>query len=246
MLARFFIASGVLLAGALPVSCVTNSGEVRANDRPVEAPRPDDPVEAPSPAIKDPAQTSDPLLAKTRIGLIDMGYVFRNSDEFTTRRKQLEKDIAVFSRKDKEMAAHVKSLQEAANAAPNASEEQQSLKLDLIKRNAEYQSFRTAAEQKFARREAELFLSIYQRVEKIVGDYARETGLVLVNRFERERIGPTGDLKKDLKELSRGTVYFHPGLDISEEVLVRLNRAYAAEPRKELTRSEHRGDDRIR
>lgn len=203
----------------------------------------DSPVEAPKPPLRPSG--SRLLGAGLSIALIDMGYVFKNSKRFNTQRKELEEELARFTRQDQKRAAHIKALQESVKSAEAGSEEQQSLNLELIKRTADYQALQVTKKQGFAKREAEIFKSLYLDVQSLVETFAREQDIALVIRFERGQISEIEDAAESLKRMNRQIVHYDPALDISDEILRRLNRLHALQEKESTGLPRRSRDDHI-
>lgn len=207
-----------------------------------QSPEAELPVEAPKPPLRPSGRRS--LEAGLSIALIDMGYVFKNSALFNTRRRELQEELARFTRQDQKRAEHIKALQKSVKSAEAGSEERQSLNLELIKRTADYQALQVTKKQDFAKREAEIFKSIYLDVQSLVETFAREQDISLVIRFDRGEVSEIEDAAESLKRMNRQIVYYDPALDISEEILERLNRLHATK-QGDKNRSRRRLHDRI-
>jgi len=71
-------------------------------------------------------------------------------------------------------------------------------------------------------------LEVYTEIVRLAGTVARERGYDLVQRIDRMPVLESGDPDVMGEIERRGVLYSDPSIDLSAEVLERLNRGYAA------------------
>ena len=179
-------------------------------------------------AAQATGSASEPLPHKT--GLIDMGHVFKNYKKFEALRSSLEAEVKAYAEQDKTDAEKLKALQTQlqalAKTVTETSPEYKRLEQQLSEASAKYQADRRLKEREFARKDAEIFKTVYLEVSEFVKKYAEWKQYTLVLRFERDDPSKAQDLQQSLQQMNRQVVYFKPHDDISDDIVMYLNQAY--------------------
>lgn len=168
-----------------------------------------------------------------KIALIDMGHVFKNYAKFEALRKELEGEIKQFAEQDKAEAEKIKGmqtqLQQLGKTFNETSPEYTQLEQQLTDAAAKYQADRRLKERDFARKEAEIFKTVYLEVcdaVKLYAQYNPDVSMVL--RFDRDQIGDASNPQEALQRMNRQVVYHSPEHDISDAIVKFLNKNYPA------------------
>ncbi|MCH8830625.1 MAG: OmpH family outer membrane protein [Planctomycetes bacterium] len=117
-------------------------------------------------------------------------------------------------------------LQGDLKDAVTGSKAARQLQKDLIKKAAEYQTFRKTEQLRFLNQEAAIYKTIYMKVKKVVSEIAAKRGFTLVIRFNHQGVAAALDSKTILKRMNRLVVSYDKSIDITETVLKTLNDRY--------------------
>jgi Skp family chaperone for outer membrane proteins len=182
-----------------------------------------------------PLAATEPPVARDvpavpRIGLVDVAEVFNNYRKFQVLRDELQAELAERDRKASGMAAQIKQMQNRLESdnVRQGSPEHQRLRRELAVATAEFEDFRQSAQDELRRKEAQNFKTIWLEVADAVGEHAEEQGLTLVLRFDRGELPDVQDPAKLIQSIQCLSLYHRPDDDITDAILDRLNRRYAA------------------
>ena len=158
----------------------------------------------------------------TRIAVIDLQTVFKNHQRFQTKKDAFNKDADAYK-------AHVRDTQRKGNAEIEklkqfkpGTPEYTNLEKRLAGMQADLQVETQLKNKEMALREAQIFYQAYNEVQQQVAKFSGEYGISMVLRFEQTEINPA-NLQSVRMGLSRPVVYVYPQLDITAEVIKRLN-----------------------
>lgn len=165
-----------------------------------------------------------------KVGLIDMGYVFKNYEKFKTLRADLEAEMKQVVEKDQVDSQKIKKLQSdlqlLGKTHNESSPEYQRKEKELADAVASYQTSRKLLERDFMRKEAEIFKTTYLEVADFVKKYAEWRHYTLVMRFNRDEIDDSQNIQETMQQMNRQVIYYQPQDDISDEIIKYLNQAY--------------------
>ncbi|WP_437187245.1 OmpH family outer membrane protein [Planctomicrobium sp. SH668] len=178
-------------------------------------------AQAPSAAEPTPA----------RVGLIDMAYLFKNSEKFVALTQALEKEIEATDEQAKTLADQVRNIQAqlASNVLQPGSPEAEQLEADLFRSNAELETFKQQAQQGFIRKEAEIYKTIYLESENAVKMYSKHYGYTLVIRFDQNEVEQAQNPQQVINAMNRQVVHFRPTDDMTKPILNYLNGEWKKE-----------------
>ena len=182
------------------------------------------PAEPESSSGERGSSSGEPTLE--RIGIIDMAYVFKNSDRFTHERDALKADITKSDVTAKLMVKELKEVEQARQQAAKGTQEFTDLEADLARKKVDFEIFRKEEQAKYVKREAQIYKDVYLDVQKAVADHAERHGFTLVVRFNRESVHEKKKPEDIIQAVGKQIVYFRPQHDITDEVLKQLNDDY--------------------
>lgn len=173
--------------------------------------------------------TSDNQQKKAnKVGLIDMAKVFKEYEKFTLQREKLKDEIELKRAAYKGTRKQIDQLKKKISdpLISSDSPEKRQWEKEYFDLNAQYQSKLKQDEIEFMRREAKIYKEIYQEVQDAVKLYAGYYGYSLVLRYSSEGLeGVTGP-RKILEKMNRLVVYNSPEIDITEPILMHLNKNF--------------------
>jgi Skp family chaperone for outer membrane proteins len=183
----------------------------------------DDTPSAPAPDATAANPASALLIGTVRMGAIFKGYqkVAKMSEAFKgdvmARKRELTRIMERAQREADTMAGLTPGT--AAHGDCQAR---------IAKLKAEHEELRKKSEAEFTRQEAEMLLTLYKEIQWAIGVIAQQRGLTLVFRHEDEPIDPKisaeSDPTKAMSAIERWVVFASPKLDITREVVTKLNR----------------------
>ncbi len=184
-----------------------------------------------APAVEAPPADAAAAAPPARIGLIDMAYVFKHYRKFGVLQEAIRTEFAEEDLKAKRMASEADLLANQLQKLPEGSDERAAIEQQLIKRKAEFESFRKTAQREILKQESQLYRTIYLEVSDAIRDHARAEGFRTILRFSREDIDATSDPKEILQVLNRAVPYYDPEDDITDAIVEVLNENYDQESR---------------
>ncbi|NBP80380.1 OmpH family outer membrane protein [bacterium] len=104
------------------------------------------------------------------------------------------------------------------------------LEAEIAKAQGDFNVTAQLQKKDFMDREAQVYMQVYQEIEKAVEQFARQHRIAVVFRFDGE---PTDSGNRDeiLRGITKPIVYLEPGIDITPDVLKMLNgNAVATQP----------------
>lgn len=171
------------------------------------------------------AAAAAPSTVPHKVGLIDMAHVFKNYKKFETLREDLKLEIGVSEEKAKTMQAELAELQGHLKKFMEGSKEYAKAEQEIVKKAAEFESFRRTASREFLKKESQIYLQVYNETSEAVKKYADYYKYTLVIRFNREELD-TENPQNLLQGMNRQVVYHRGEDDITVSVLDYLNRRY--------------------
>ncbi len=176
-----------------------------------------------------------------KVGLIDMAHVFKHYKKFEALREDLKLEISASEEKAKAMQAELAELQTKMKAMMEGSPAYTKTEQEIVRKAADFESFRRTASRDFLKKESQIYLQVYNETSEAVKKYADFYKYTLVIRFNREELD-TENPQTLLQGMNRQVVYHHAEDDITVSVLDYLNKRYtpsgapAAAPGKQATK----------
>jgi len=176
-------------------------------------------------ALATPTQEADddaatPSTAQP-IGLLDVGYVFKNYPCFTELLAEMKTDVQAAEAEVKKKKEALAGLQKELKLHTIGTPEYAELERRIAMAQAELAGSIEAQKKVFVRREARLYYDAYQEIAQVVEDYARENNLALVLRFNDNPVN-VNDPKDVLRGINSPVVWHDQGRDLTRIILQRL------------------------
>lgn len=197
------------LLSAAALACLTGFVAVQAQQSPGQ------------PAATAPKTAALP----TKIGLVDVARVFRESNEFNDMRARLTQDFEKSRAEAAVIAQKAKKGQEEIALLKKGSPEYLKVEAELAKLSSEFETLQKLTQANSLRRDAEIHEQIYRQTTEVIGLYAKHFNYTLVLRFNSDPLD--GDNPQKLANgLTKMVVYHQPQDDITEAVIEYMNRRY--------------------
>lgn len=166
-----------------------------------------------------PLAAEDPV-AKLPVGLIDVGYIFKNHKPVAEKLATLKPALAELEKTVQLRQVEIEQVQRRL-AAPKEGDDRAKLQQQFVKLQNELRAFLETERQKLQKQELQIQKEIYTKVQAEVQRLAKERGLQLV------LVRPRGSLEtEDIGELNRTLnqlVIYEDGLDLTDEILKALD-----------------------
>lgn len=167
---------------------------------------------------------ADETKSELPIGLIDVGYIFKNYKPAVEKLATLKPALQELEKTVQLRQVEIEQVQRKL-AAPKEGDNRPKLQAQVAKLQQDLRVYLETERQNLQKRELQIQAEIYKLVQTEVQRIAKERGLKLVV------VRPRGNLEsQDAGELGRTLsqlVIFEDGLDLTEEVLKALEAASA-------------------
>lgn len=162
----------------------------------------------------------------TNVAVVDINQVFQQHNRFKSRMDDLKKQIEDFEASIRAARKQITTQGEKAKDFKPGSVDYKRAEQTLAKSSADLQVNMQLKRKEFLEQEAKIYYEAYNEVSDHVQQIAGNYGIGLVLRFSRDEMDPT---KRDsvLQGVNRAVVYHHGNLDITRQVIDRLNRGLA-------------------
>lgn len=159
----------------------------------------------------------------TRLALIDMAKVFKQSKVFESKRDALKQQISeaeeVARTKQAALERLTKNLQDFEKGTEDRAEVERMVK----KAKDEFEAYRREEQARFLKAESTIYREIYELATSEVAKYCRDHGIDVVIRFNGDPL-PVDKPQELLQSMNRQIVYEN-GLDITDEIILAVNQA---------------------
>jgi outer membrane protein len=162
-----------------------------------------------------------------KVGLIDMGQVFKEYKKFEALREDLRPEFQAVQEEEKGVAEKIEAAQKelASGAFKQGSPEFIEREQAITKQVAEFQALRTNHQKEMYRRESKIYHTVYHEVQDAVNKFCTTYKYTLVMRFSRDEL--SSDPQKLMQGLNKPVVFHQPEDDLTDSVIDYLNQKYA-------------------
>ena len=161
-----------------------------------------------------------------RVGLIDMGHIFKNYKRVEDLLKDLKAEVSKTDQQAKSMANTIKQKSEQLKQLKEGTPAYTNLERQLAQEAANFETFRKVAQRDFLRKEAQIYRTVYLEVAEAVEKYAEYYKYTLVIRFNRDGVDDTQKTAEVVNRMNRQIIYHREEDDITTSILDYLNRRY--------------------
>lgn len=162
----------------------------------------------------------------TKIGLVDMARVFKEYEKFSRLREDLEGQKGELIESAKQAKAAATKIAEEMKQFGQDSNEYRIREEKITKLSTEFETRARIAQRDLARKEAEVFETVYVEASDVIARYAKHFNYTLVLRFNSEQIDADNP-QKLANGLNKLVLYNRPQDDITDPVVEALNREFA-------------------
>jgi Skp family chaperone for outer membrane proteins len=175
----------------------------------------------PSPVSRAPAGPT--------VALVDIGYIFKNSQRFKTMMEELKADVERIKAESKAQRAEINELGDRLRQYRNGTPDYQALEGEIAKRQAQFTATSQLRGRDIARREAKIWLDVYREICDATNDYMQRNNIDMVMRFNGDPVDP--EEPDSVREfLARSVISHRSELDITPAILQSMNRGGVNRP----------------
>lgn len=161
-----------------------------------------------------------------KIGLIDMAHVFQEYEKFKVLRLDLKSEIEKSDTKAKSFMAQSQTIQAQLKELKSGSPQYVKYEKQLLQLKADFDGYRTSAQRDLMRAESKIYKQVYMDVSAAVKEYCKHYDYTLVMRFNRKSVNGSEDPNDIVQGMNRQVVFFQAQDDITDRVLLYLNKNY--------------------
>lgn len=165
----------------------------------------------------------------TKIGLIDMGHVFKNYRKFKVLHDDLRVRVEKRSGQANLMAGRIQGLKSALRALDKRSPEYAKAEKQVVDKTRELEDFRKKTQRDILAEESQIYRTVYLEVADAVKKFAEAHGYTLILRFDRKGMEAVTEPENVAQKVNQLIVYFHPQNDVTEAIVKGLNEHYRKE-----------------
>lgn len=170
------------------------------------------------------AKAQQPAGPATHVAVIDVGYIFKHHGRFKAAMEKMKDEVMQAENSLKAERDRVNGLMEQLQGFKVGSPEHKKLEAEIAKAQGDFNVTAQLQKKDFMEREAQVYMQVYQEIEKAVERFAQQHRIAAVFRFDGEPIdGSNRD--QILRGITKPIVYLEPGIDITPDVLKMLNGA---------------------
>ena len=171
---------------------------------------------------------ANPQAGTHRIAVVDIGYIFKNHAGFKARKAELEAEMKQASERLKAEQETLRRMAQDLQKMQPGTEPYKQQEEEIARRNGDLQIRFQLQDKEFARKEANIYHTVYKEVEQEVQYLASQGGLDAVLRFNGDTVDPAQP-PQVMRDVNKLVVWFHPDLDLTPHVLQRLNVRYGTQ-----------------
>ena len=159
--------------------------------------------------------------AKFPVAVLNVDRIFKQFTPLQERLAPLRQDAQELEKTAQLKQVELETTQQKLQRTPAGSPDFEKLQVQLARLQTELRLFMERERRNLAKKEADIYVAIFQEMEEEVKNICKARGIKLVIR---QNAGSPKDEKVEevLKWLNRGVI-FEDGIDITDEVLAALN-----------------------
>jgi Skp family chaperone for outer membrane proteins len=160
--------------------------------------------------------------------VVDISYIFKNHNGFKAEMDRMKKEVEAYEEHLRTQQNVLMKEKERLSDYRLGSADYDALERNLADKGAKLQVDMQMKRKEFLEREARVYYDVYRQVAAAIRAFAEQSGSIeLVLRYSGEPMDPA-NRQSVLQGVNRPIVY-HRQLDITREVLDRLNRTQVSQ-----------------
>lgn len=164
--------------------------------------------------------------AAPKIVVIDVNEIFKSYSRFKQRMEQLNTEVQNADAKLKQEFEQIRKLSEGLADIRKESPDYRRVEEDITKKQSEFTASRQIQQKDFVEKRARLYYDTYVEIQQELKYFTGQFGIDLVVQHNSEEVD-TSDWQAVVRKMG-GPVVFHNNLDITKQILDRLNQRAGA------------------
>jgi Skp family chaperone for outer membrane proteins len=169
-----------------------------------------------------------PVAPGGAVAVVDISYIFKNHAGFKAEMDKMKVEVQQYEEQLRARHQALATERERLTQFRPGTPDYEKLERSLADSAAQLQIDTQLKKKEFIQRESKVYYVVYQQVLEAIRDFAEQKGIDLVLRYNGDQIDPD-DRASVLQGVNRDLVY-HRNLDITREILDRVNRTMARRP----------------
>jgi Skp family chaperone for outer membrane proteins len=163
----------------------------------------------------------------THQAVIDIGYIFKNHARFKTLMDKMRDEVMAAENGLKAERDRINGLVEQLKGFNPGTPEFKKLEAEVAKAQGEFNVTAQLQKKDFMDREAAVYQEVFGEIQQVVTKFAQEHGIAVVHRFDGNPVNGM-DRNQVLQSITKALVYYDTSIDITKDVLIRLNAGSVA------------------
>ena len=173
---------------------------------------------------QNPGLAAQPAAVRSQVALLDVGYVFKQNNHFKILKENLKNEMKLI---DGRLKAKRDAIVEKAKSLKGdvlrvGSPDYKQLEAEVARSQADLQVEVQIMKKELMIKEAKIYHEVYTEIYQEVEAIAQAYGFVVVMQFNGKRANSESP-QQVMQEISKPIVWHNSALDITPEVLKRLN-----------------------
>ncbi|KKM91665.1 hypothetical protein LCGC14_1226230 [marine sediment metagenome] len=182
-------------------------------------------------AVMGRSSAQAPAPPVTRVGVCDVGAIFNGYAKRDDLNAQLEANRKRANAEDKRRAKGIEAVEKVMQELKKGSKQFKDRLKQLEKLTIERSVWRQYAEKAFLAEHRQMMEQLYRELLAAIAQTAKAKGFDVIMYREQVDIASQTTTELYKKIAQRKCLYYNPGVDITQQVLDRLNRQYRAKPK---------------
>ena len=157
------------------------------------------------------------------VALLDVSRVFKNHSRFKSSMEAMKAQVQQIEAQVKTEKETLRKMAEQLQELQSGSPDYKQLEEQAVKRNSDLQVWMQLQRKDLMQQESKIYHNAYTEIQQEVESVAAARGFALVIRFNGEDV----DRQKPddvLRDINKSVIWFNRGLDITDEVLARIEQ----------------------
>jgi Skp family chaperone for outer membrane proteins len=159
-----------------------------------------------------------PIGEYTKVGMLDVNYIFKKHAKFTEEMTQLKKEADEMDKQMKEQEGTLKTLANQLQSMTVGTTEYTELEGKIARSKAEWTIDVQTQRRTFLQREANVYRLTYAEIENEVEKYSREHNFDIIMRFMGDPVN-SNNPESILANINKPIVYYKHEMDITPAIL---------------------------
>lgn len=170
---------------------------------------------------------STSAIAQTNVALVDVGKIFKSHPVFGQQLEALRQEAEQFKVETRQMQ---QALMQEASVLKNYEQDSAEFKAEesrLAQKSAAREVQQRSVMRDLMKKEAQLHFDTYNEIKQVIADYAQQSGIRMVMRYNSMPLDPS--VPASIMQKVNGSIVFHTNQkDITDEILSQIVRMKAA------------------